>query len=617
MAMPDYGLGTRQLGNIGNIGQRTILWEEAGRHVQQAANATAGAFLAADHYQLRQDEKSAHAALAELNGLVQADWIEAQKMSWQDLEDAKTTPADKMNEIVRKAQNADAYKRLNPRARRMFEESWKRKQIEYGHQAQVHAFNLARQKDADNTKTIAADIDNSVKTSYLADDATFTAAATSGAARQAGWMVRSSPLVKLGKGPADASFSLDDIIIEGEDKGNPQALEIRKRINETMRQAQSAYVLDRAKTLADLAATAQPGTENFLKVAEEMVNTYSTEKLPESGEVAINEQQKIAMKAYLADAKTKRERTIYAAQTQRAGELEQSLTQLHWDIAGIGDDMLDLAQTVNGLDDQANRAALQAEVDAGRITQDHATKLQARFEKIHADAANYLKIVTDPTVEFFPKESDAVTYVQLQQMITDAERNRTAAGTIESAIELARTQGRLSRENYLSLWKEGRKKRNQEDDRIINQVFAAFAQVSEDTAALALDKSKRGTKAQESAMSYFLEDDTPFNREGDYTVNDVDDMVNFARRFIQENPGKAEELRANLEVLMRPISEKARARTIAQRIQTIYARQASEGALKTWNIDLAVEDKKNTPEAKPKQADDNQKTVRSLPGVNI
>lgn len=296
MAMPDYDLGTRKLGNIGNIAQRTILWDEAGRHVQHAANASAGALLAADHYYLKQDEKSAHAALAECNGIVQNNWIEAQKLSWRDLEDAKTTPADKMNEIVRKAQQSDAYKRLNPRARRMFEESWKRKQIEYGQQAQLHAFNLARQKDADNTKTIAADIDNTVKGSYLLGDEAFAIASEGGAARQAAWMVRSSPLVKLSKDPSDPSFTYDDISIEGLDREDPQAIAIHKRIQETMNGAISAYVLDRAKTLADLAATAQPGTENFLKAAEETIDNYAVEN---DGKPILNEQQKLSMKAYI------------------------------------------------------------------------------------------------------------------------------------------------------------------------------------------------------------------------------------------------------------------------------------------------------------------------------
>lgn len=288
------------------------------------------------------------------------------------------------------------------------------------------------------------------------------------------------------------------------------------------------------------------------------------------------------------DIETARQKAVARAEgRQRKNRLdaEAKLDEYGWALAGSP---LDAELP----DEDEYRAALKLQVAEGAITAGDATELQARLAKMRQAQDVLRDDVEHP--DRFAAKSDAKAWVEVKQMVADAERKNTSMDILEAAVEGIKY--RLTASDYFSLWKDVREKRNKDSDRIAYQVFSAFLNaddITEDTVAIAADRGRRGSSASDSAISTLLgADNAEYMRSGvaynpDFTIQDVDEVLDLTKEYLAAHPGDYDGADRLLRDLVDPISKAARAKAFRERIRAVRRHERAAGNAGVYSVQKA------------------------------
>lgn len=595
--IPDIDISTRRLDPTPMRPRLApSIWGEAGRDVGGAFRAAGAALDRIAEVKDRADRQDAEYAVMQAIDFFRNGWNGYERKdeagrwqhvpgvadrTWREMDADGTTSMDECAKLAKAVREQDFYKGLTPGQRRWFERSWRFRENEFRRAAEANHARLTVTRRAEKTKEqIEYRGAKVVAPTYGTEDGTYERTARWAALRNfadlQGTMVTNPEVLD------DPAATFGDLKWRG-----GLTDEERERKLAQYRDCALSYDVNRITALQQAASNGLPlgamPSARCLEKADEV-----TDGLRGGG--LITDAQAAAIKAETQKARAQHGRVLAARQAKNASEIDGELDRLQWRLAA--------ADGVQGIaefrfNDEAFRAELGAKVAQGLISEGQALRELARYQKLHASCDALHSALTDPG-SGFAERTDPVTWVRLNKMITGQERDGLSLDALEGAVEAAKP--RLKGADYLALWKECRKRRDADDDRILNRVFARYYELGEDVTALALDTSKRGTERGGEALETLLgSGNAEYVRAGswsnpDFTKEDVDAACGAVRRYLREHPGDEQGAERLVWELREPATRKARAAAYRDRILQLMKRNAGKPPeRRSWSVDRAFE----------------------------
>lgn len=321
-----------------------------------------------------------------------------------------------------------------------------------------------------------------------------------------------------------------------------------------------------------------------------------------SGDEMISDEQAMSIREETEKARRNLAMVVSKRQGDTAAAIDRKLDEIQWKMAynltetgGEFDVSKAIGADLGDMDAIAKDIAY--DVESGGISHAQGMKLLARYQKLR-EARNAL-FDDAQHQERFAQHSNSEAWVRVKMMIANANRDGTPAEQLEQAVEDIKYS--LTAKDYFSLWHDARKMRDEEDDRISSQVFAAFLDVSEETIAAASNRGIRGTPRSDSAIETLLgSSKAEYVQSGrmndpDFKIEDVDEAMSLVKDYLAKHPGDRTGADNLLRELVEPLSRSARAKSFRDRIRDVRRYERMNGNAGVYSVQRAYaeEDSKN------------------------
>lgn len=528
--------------------------------------------------------------------------------SYDELQRGNTTIGKETTALLDSVRKQDFYKRLSPSQRAAFERKWQFRRNEFLRSSETAQQRLTQKHIADELKgMISKRADMVAAQANNTPNFTRTArwAATQNMKDIASSEIENPEIFDSGELDWETAVWQDKIKWRG---GALSDSEKTKKI-EQYRAALFEYDVRRISLFQQAGAKGEGMTlvdgstltpEACLDAADlytEQLEQYKRiDRNPETGDFVpyMTPEQANAIKGETAKARQNYTMLLSKRQGDNAAKIDAEIDELQWKMAyplmRAGEEF-DPSKAVGVEMEDENQffKKLQNAVDTKQISHEQGNRLGTRYQKLREARNQLFYDMQHP--EQFAAHSDAVEWVRIKKMLTDAERSNIPLEQIEAAVEAAKS--RLTAKDYYALWHDTRKKRNAEEDHLANQVFSAFLKVSEYDVATAVDPTKRGTDRAENAISTllgssnaeYIHSDHWYNP--DFTIEDIDEAHRLIKDYLIKHPDDYMGAQKLLADLVDPASKAARAKSFRNRIIQLRRYERMKGNAGIFNVQRA------------------------------
>lgn len=606
----------RQMINVPHLRQGRSHWQEDGRAIANILETGARGIHA---YQVRDEHRQREVArLAEIErrkadreGQVLAaqaeDYFRARwdgsvqmspdgstreipgiaAMTWQQMDAEGKNAADYYAEILGEIREQEWYTKASPQAQEAMARHFRQSVQRYG----VAAHNLNLRNSAAKIQDQNARIEGSINRDLLAAEAQMTVsfdevshrAALRKLAMKYGSAIE-NPDVLLEPG----RVQLSDLKLAGHEEGDAAYAALKQDYDALILEHSKNRITNLTRFAANDTAVGGVPADELLRRADN-----SREVLTEKG--LITESENTALKHLIREAGAKMDAARTRRQDMAAGEIQGELEALAYKIAPTrkADGTLDFSKALSErFDEESFRQRLDTLVAAKKIKPDAAHNLLSRYQRLQDNQIKLSEGLSQHQSDKvngtsnFPARSNPDVYTALRQQLVIAKLEKQNPQTMLDLIEAARAAGQLSGDNYFSLWRDAFELQDEQTLRIKNMVFSSFLEIPSHIYATAMNASKRGTTASDSAIETLLgSSNAEYERSGrlhdpNWTIEDVDAADALVEDYLRNHPGDQAGAEKLLNELVKPMSDAARAVEFRDRIRKM--RRTGE-----WSINRA------------------------------
>lgn len=619
--IPRAQTSNRRMQNLPHIQQPRSRWGEAGREM---ANILADGARGIEFYERRQEHRQHEAERAaeierrrieregqvlaaqaddffraRWNGSVQhnADGTTTEipgiaNLTWQQMEAEGKNAADYYADVIHEIEEQDWYVNAKPEVRDAMSRHFKRSLAQYG----VAAHNLNLRNNAARIQEQNARIEDSINRDLLSRESALTSvfnmesdyAALRKLSMRYGSAI-ANPEILEDPIKADGTLvQLSDLKLKDADPDSPGYARMKQDYDALILEHHKNRITNLTRQAASDMSVGPADAETLIRMAD-----GSRQVLSEKG--LITEAEDKALQRLMKDT----ERKMLAMRSQRqdmaAGEIQGELDALAYKIAPTRktDGTMDFSTALNEtFDEGAFRGRLDALVEAKKLKPEAALNLLSSYQKLHENQLRLSEGLSQHQSDKvggtsnFPARSNPDVYTALRQQLVIAKLEKQNPQTMLDAIEVARAAGQLSGDHYFSLWRDAFELQDEQNLRVKNMVFSSFLEIPSHIYANAMNMSKRGTPASDSAIETLLgSSNAEYERSGrlhkpNWTIEDVDAADALVEDYLRNHPGDSAGAEKLLNDLIKPMSDAARAVEFRDRIRKM--RRTGE-----WSINRA------------------------------